>query len=66
MSYVQERLRVVTLAPAEARLLAVDEGTAVLEVRRVAFDLGSIPVEYRRSVALTDAWYYLSELRQAS
>lgn len=66
VAYVQERLRVCAVGAAEARQLGVAAGTAALEVLRTAYDLGGAPVEFRRTVALTQRHHYLSELRQAA
>jgi GntR family transcriptional regulator len=66
VAYVQERLRVCALGAGEARQLGAAAGAAGLEVLRTAFDLSGAPVEYRRTVALTQRHHYLSELRQVA
>jgi GntR family transcriptional regulator len=58
-----ERLKAVAASIVDADLLGCADGTPLLEISRVAFDLENRPVELRLSRCLTDAFHYSSELR---
>jgi GntR family transcriptional regulator len=57
-----ERLRAVAADRGTARVLGVAPGTPMLQVRRVAVDLGGRNVEYRVSTVLTTQHEYVSLL----
>ncbi|MFT5258949.1 MAG: GntR family transcriptional regulator [Saprospiraceae bacterium] len=46
----------------QASILEVAENTALLCVKRLAFDLEDIPVEFRKTLILTDKYHYSSAL----
>ncbi len=46
----------------QASILEVAENTALLCVKRLAFDLEDIPVEYRQTLVLTEKYHYSSAL----
>ncbi len=46
---VQERLQAIAAGPEEAQALSVPEGSPLLEIVRVAFDVSGRPVELRIS-----------------
>lgn len=58
----QERLRAVAAERAMARLLGVETGAPMLQVRRTAFALGGRAVEYRVSTVRTGRHEYVSLL----
>ncbi|MGQ3673488.1 GntR family transcriptional regulator [Xanthobacter sp. TB0136] len=58
----REKLKAVTVGPAEAGLLNVDAGTPALLIDRLAFGLDETPVEWRRSYCLTGNFHYLADL----
>jgi GntR family transcriptional regulator len=60
--HVQERVRAVGADRAAARVLGVAIGEPVLQVRRVAIDLGGKAVEYRVSTVHTSQHEYVNEL----
>lgn len=57
-----ERLRATTADAATAALLAVQPGSPLLEIRRVAMTYADAPVEFRRSLVNTDRHEYFSDL----
>ena len=57
-----ERLYAVAADAEDAKLLDVEPGTPLLEIRRTAMDLENRPVEYRVSRCLTKHQHYLNEL----
>jgi GntR family transcriptional regulator len=57
-----ERLRAVGADRAAARVLGVPQGQPVLQVRRVALDLGGHPVEWRVSTVVTGQHDYVNLL----
>jgi GntR family transcriptional regulator len=59
----REKLKATAASKADARALGCAEGTPLLRIMRVAFDLEGRPVELRVSRCLTDRTHYLSELR---
>jgi GntR family transcriptional regulator len=58
-----ERLKAVALEEQDAQALGVATGHPALLIDRVAIDLSGRPVEWRRSLCLTQAMHYLSELK---
>lgn len=58
-----ERLRAVGADEDAARLLGVDPGSPLLEIRRVAFTYADDPVEFRLSVVNTTDHDYVTDLR---
>jgi GntR family transcriptional regulator len=58
-----EKLKAVPATAADAAELGCAVGTPVLEIRRIAYDLETKPVELRVSRCLTDGIHYSSELR---
>ena len=58
-----EELRAVAAPAADAAALGCAEGHPVLLIERVALGLDGRPVEWRRSLCLTDTYRYLSDLR---
>lgn len=54
-----ERLRACTADAATAALLGVDEGSALIEIRRLALSYNNQPVEWRISRVNTDKYEYL-------
>ena len=60
-----ERLRAVGADRAAARVLGVAPGQPVLQVRRVALDLGGKPVEWRVSTVVTAQHDYVNLLSRA-
>lgn len=60
---VEEKLRAVKAPPAIARLLGQAEGSPLLLIDRVAFDVMDRPVERRRSWIETSRLHYAVDLR---
>ncbi|HTV66919.1 MAG TPA: GntR family transcriptional regulator [Rhizobiaceae bacterium] len=58
-----ERLKAIAASKADARELGCPQGTPLLEINRVAYDLEGHPVELRLSRCLTDVVHYSSDLR---
>lgn len=58
-----EELRAVAAPADDAAALGCAEGHPVLLIERVALGLDGRPVEWRRSLCLTDRYRYLSDLR---
>ena len=59
----REKLKAVAASKADAAALECVEGTPLLQIARIAFDLEGNPVERRISRCLTENVHYLSELR---
>jgi GntR family transcriptional regulator len=59
----REKLKAAAASKADAGALGCAEGTPLLRIVRVAFDLEGNPVELRVSRCLTDQTHYLSELK---
>jgi GntR family transcriptional regulator len=62
MVRAEERLKAISADAAVAPLLEVAPGHALLEVERLTFTYGDMPVEWRKGVYKTDRHYYRSEL----
>lgn len=62
MIRAEERLRAVAADRVAAELLAVEEGSPLLLVERVAFTYGNKPVEWRRGFYSTRHHHYFNEL----
>jgi GntR family transcriptional regulator len=58
-----EKLKAVAATEREGAALGVPEGTPLLRIDRLAYDLDARPVEWRISVCRTDAIHYWSDLR---
>lgn len=58
-----ERLKAVAASKREAKHLAVEVGAPLLSIDRVAFGIDGRPVEWRRSLCVTELIHYLSDLR---
>ncbi|BEV46061.1 GntR family transcriptional regulator [Afipia carboxidovorans] len=63
IAQADEQLRAVSATKAIAQTLGCEPGTALLQIRRIARDLGERPVELRTSHCLTDHIHYTSNLR---
>jgi len=59
----REMLKAVLLGPEDAALLARPAGTPALEIDRAGLSLEGTPVEWRRSLCLTEHTHYLADLR---
>jgi GntR family transcriptional regulator len=59
----REKLKAIAASKADAEALGCAEGTPLLRIDRIAFDLEGNPVELRVSRCLTQNVHYLSELR---
>lgn len=59
---VQERLRAIAAGPEDAAALGVAEGTPLLEIVRVAFDVSGRPVELRLSACDTRENRYSADI----
>ncbi len=59
---VTEKLKAILASKSDAAKLDCAEGTALLQIDRIAYSLRGTPVEWRVSHCLTDAFHYLSEL----
>jgi len=59
----REKLKATAASKADAGALGCPEGTPLLQITRVAFDLEGNPVELRVSRCLTGRTHYLSELK---
>jgi GntR family transcriptional regulator len=59
----REKLKAVAASKADADALGCAEGTPLLRIDRIAFDLEGNPVELRVSRCRTENVHYLSELR---
>ncbi|MEX0729926.1 MAG: GntR family transcriptional regulator [Aquisalimonadaceae bacterium] len=57
----REQLSAANVDESIATLLDLEPGTAVLEMRRIAYTYNSTPVEIRRSFIRTDNYHYLIE-----
>jgi len=62
MIRAEERLRAVPADRSSAELLAVAEGSPLLQVERVTYTYGDKPVEWRRGLYSTAEYYYHNEL----
>ncbi len=62
MVRAEEKLRAVNASAAEAELLRVQEGEALLLVERLSFSYGELPAEYRRGLYNTRHHHYRNEL----
>jgi GntR family transcriptional regulator len=60
-----ERLRATLASGEAARLLGVEKGAPLLEIRRVAYTYRDAPVELRHSLVNTDRHEYSSELARS-
>ena len=58
-----EKLKAVAATERESEALGVADGTPLLRVDRLAYDLDSRPVEWRISLCRTDTVHYWSDLR---
>ncbi|MEX0343651.1 MAG: GntR family transcriptional regulator [Rhizobiaceae bacterium] len=58
-----EKLKAVAASAAEAQLLGCAEGSPLLEIARIAYDLEDKPVELRISHCLTDRIHYQIDLK---
>ncbi|HVW58164.1 MAG TPA: GntR family transcriptional regulator [Rhizobiaceae bacterium] len=59
---IAEKLKAVAASPADAVELGCKEGTPLLRIERVAYDLNKTPVEFRVSHCLTETMHYASNL----
>ena len=59
---VTEKLKAIAASEKDATGLRCKKGTPLLQVDRIAYSLGGMPVEWRVSRCLTDTFHYLSEL----
>lgn len=59
----REKLKAIAASKTDAEALGCAEGTPLLRIDRIAFDLEGNPVELRVSRCLTQNVHYLSELR---
>jgi GntR family transcriptional regulator len=57
-----QRLRAIIIGPAEAALLKVAEGSAALDIQRIAYLVDGRCVEFTRSVYRSDTFDFVSEL----
>lgn len=57
-----ESIRAVPADAETASFLKAEEGAPLLSVERLSFTYGDVPVEYRRGLYRTDAYYYRNEL----
>ena len=62
MIRAEEKLRAVAAGPDEAGVLAVPQGTPLLQVERLSFSYGDLPVELRRGLYCTARHHYRNEL----
>ena len=62
MIRAEEKLRAVPAGPDEAGVLAVPQGTPLLQVERLSFSYGDLPVELRRGLYCTARHHYRNEL----
>ncbi len=59
-----QRITAVNLGPAEARLMHLPEGAAVLRIDRTGYLGSGRPVEYTRGLYRSDIYDLVAELRQ--
>jgi GntR family transcriptional regulator len=57
-----QRLRAIIIGPAEAALLEVAEGSAALDIQRIAYLVDGRCVEFTRSVYRSDTFDFVAEL----
>ena len=62
MIRAEEKLRAVAAGAEEAAVLALAEGTPLLQVERLSFTYGDRPVELRRGLYSTQSHHYRNEL----
>ena len=62
MVRAEEKLKAVAADAADAHLLGVSPGYALLQAERLSFTYGDKPVEWRRGLYRTDSYFYRSEL----
>lgn len=62
MVRADEKIRAVNATAAQAELLGVAEGAALLQVDRTAYSFGDHPMEVRRGWYLTDGFHYRNRL----
>ena len=62
MVRAEEKLKSRSADAETAKLLAVEQGHALLEVERLSYTYGDRPVEWRRGLYKTDHHFYRSEL----
>lgn len=62
IAHASERIAAVAATAEDARLLAIAEGTPLLEITRIARDVGKAAVELRISRCRSDLFRYASEL----
>jgi GntR family transcriptional regulator len=62
MVRADEKLRAVLPDPQQAKLLAVDPGTPLLSVERIAYTYNDTPMELRRGLYRTDTHHYRNQL----
>ena len=62
MVRAEEKIRAVAADATQARLLAVDPGTPLLSVERVAYTYNDVPMELRRGLYRTDDRHYRNAL----
>ncbi|MFA9393593.1 MAG: GntR family transcriptional regulator [Halodesulfovibrio sp.] len=59
----KEKLRAVIASSEDVERLNIAEGTPMLAIERVSFDIKNNPIEYRTTAMVTDDYYYYSELK---
>jgi len=59
---ISEKLKAVAADETDHAEMSCAIGTPLLEIRRIAYDLNKLPVEYRESRCLTDNMHYASDL----
>jgi GntR family transcriptional regulator len=57
-----EKLKAIVATPADCRAIGCPDGTPLLQIERVAYDINRRPVEFRRSYCLTTGMHYVSDL----
>lgn len=62
MVRANEKIRAVCADAAQAALLGVPKGSALLSVERVAYTYNDVPMEWRRGLYRTDTHHYHNEL----
>jgi GntR family transcriptional regulator len=62
MVRAEEKLRAVAALPAQAELLAVEQGAPLLSVERLSYTYNDMPMELRRGLYRTDTRHYHNEL----
>ncbi|KFB11148.1 GntR family transcriptional regulator [Nitratireductor basaltis] len=63
VAHARERLKAISANEKQAELLGCDVGHALLQIERTATALNGSPIEFRRTLCLTDHYHYSSDLR---